>query len=245
MIKQLKKKAVTWLMAQQFKPSLLGVFVNPFFIARSGLFYSVKALGSYIKGKTLDIGCGQKPYQALCASNEYIGLELDTPENRQFKRADVFYDGKILPFEKESLDSVVAHQVFEHIFHPQLFLKEINRVLKNQGTVMLSVPFVWDEHEQPYDFARYSSFALEALLKEHGFEILAFKKSVPNLGIIFQLLNAYLYKKLFTRNGYWNQLVCLFVMSPITVLGLCFGKCFPDNADLYLDNIVVAKKIGA
>lgn len=238
-----KAKLVKLLLKQQFKPSVLGVFVNPYFIARSGLYHAVKTLGSYIQGKTLDIGCGQKPYQNLCSSTEYIGLELDTLENRAFKKADYFYDGKTLPFENASMDSVVSHQVFEHIFHPQEFLTEIHRVLKNNGTVMLSVPFVWDEHEQPYDFARYSSFALNALLKEHGFEIIAFKKSVANLALIFQLMNAYLYKKLFTRNGYWNQLVCLFIMSPITLLGLLFGKMLPDNQDLYLDNIVVAKKI--
>lgn len=233
------------LLKQQFKPSLLGIFVNPYFIARSGLYHAVQLLGSYIQGKTLDIGCGQKPYQSLCASSEYIGLELDTKENRAFKKADFFYDGKILPFDNASMDSVVSHQVFEHIFHPQAFLSEIHRVLKDNGILMLSVPFVWDEHEQPYDFARYSSFALNALLKEHGFEIIAFKKSVANLALIFQLINAYLYKKLFTKNGYWNQLVCLFIMSPITLLGLSFGKLFPNNPDLYLDNIVVAKKTHA
>ncbi len=242
-LKKCKSFAVKLLLSQQFKPSLLGVFVNPYFIARTGLYQAISALGSYVQGKTLDIGCGQKPYQTLCDATEYIGLELDTPENREFKRADVFYDGKTLPFENGVMDSVVAHQVFEHIFHPQAFLQEIHRVLKSNGTVMLSVPFVWDEHEQPFDFARYSSFALNALLKEHGFEIIAFKKSVANLALIFQLLNAYLYKKLFTKNGYWNQLVCLFVMSPITLLGLGFGKLFPDNQDLYLDNIVVAKKV--
>ncbi|MGD9591742.1 MAG: class I SAM-dependent methyltransferase, partial [Candidatus Berkiella sp.] len=159
-LKKLKSFAVKLLLSQQFKPSILGIFVNPYFIARKGLYQAINALGSYVTGKTLDIGCGQKPYQSLCSSSEYIGLEIDTPENRAFKRADLFYDGKVLPFENEAMDSVVAHQVFEHVFQPQDFLKEINRVLKCNGTLMLSVPFVWDEHEQPYDFARYSSFAL-------------------------------------------------------------------------------------
>ncbi len=241
--KKLKSKLLQLLLGAQFKPSLLGIFVNPFFIARTNLYKAVKTLGSYVQGKTLDIGCGQKPYQHLCSSSEYIGLELDTPENRAHKPADVFYDGKTLPFADNLMDSIVSHQVFEHIFHPNAFLSEIHRVLKGNGILMLSVPFVWDEHEQPYDFARYSSFALTALLKEHGFEIVAFKKATADLSLLFQLLNAYLYKKLFTKNGYWNQMICLTVMSPITLLGLVFAKILPDNEDLYLDNIVVAKKV--
>ena len=148
-LKKAKAALVKLLLSQQFKPSVLGIFVNPYFIARSGLYQAISALGTYIEGKTLDIGCGQKPYQNLCHSSEYIGLEIDTPENRRFKQADLFYDGKTLPVDNEAIDSVVAHQVFEHIFHPDLFLQEIHRVLKPNGTIMLSVPFVWDEHEQP------------------------------------------------------------------------------------------------
>ncbi|MBI2791932.1 MAG: class I SAM-dependent methyltransferase [Gammaproteobacteria bacterium] len=239
----LKRRIIALIQSQHFMPNWWGVFVNPYYIARKGLYEAIKPLGNYIQGKTLDIGCGQKPYQHLCASSEYIGLELDTPDNRTYKKADYYYDGKNLPFENATMDSVVTHQVFEHVFQPNQFLSEIQRVLKSKGTLMLSVPFVWDEHEQPHDFARYSSFALKALLQEHGFEIVTLHKSVANLGLIFQLLNAYLYKKLFTKNGYWNQLVCLFIMSPITILGVILGKFLPANQDLYLDNIVIATKI--
>ena len=34
------------------------------------------------------------------------------------------------------------------------------------GKCLFIVPFVWDEHEAPYDFARYSSFGLIHLLKK-------------------------------------------------------------------------------
>lgn len=243
MLRIIKQRLVRLIQSQDFMPSWWAVFVNPFYIARKGLANAISPLAKYVVGKTLDIGCGQKPYEQLCESSEYIGLELDTPENRLFKKADYFYNGKEIPFEKETMDSIVSHQVFEHIFHPDAFLKEIYRILKPNGIFMLSVPFVWDEHEQPHDFARYSSFALKSLLNEHGFEIIALKKSVANLGLIFQLINAYVYKKLYTQNGYWNHLVCLFIMAPITLLGVLAGKILPENEDLYLDNVVVSRKI--
>jgi SAM-dependent methyltransferase len=238
----MKTRLVQWILSQNYTPTFLGVWVNPFYIARNGLHHAIRSFGSYIVGKTLDIGCGQKPYQHLVSATEYIGLEIDTPENRQHKKADVFYPGGPLPFDNAVMDSVVSHQVFEHIFTPSQFLQEIHRVLKPQGCVMLSVPFVWDEHEQPFDFARYSSFALKALLEEQGFELIAAKKTVANMGLIFQLINAYLYKILFTKNGYWNQYVCFCLMAPITLMGIVAGKIFPQNPDLYLDNVVVARK---
>lgn len=242
MLYKIKNRLVRFIQAQDFVPSFWGVWVNPFFIARKGLYDAIKPLGHYVQGKTLDIGCGRKPYEHLFKSTEYIGLELDSPENRQYKQADQYYDGKALPFENSNVDSIVTHQVFEHVFTPDQFLSEIHRVLKPNGVLMLSVPFVWDEHEQPNDFARYSSFGLKSLLKKHGFDIIEQKKTVQNLGLLFQLFNAYCYKKWFGSNGYWNQLLCLVLMAPITLIGLLFGILLPNNADLYLDNVLIAQK---
>ena len=59
MIKAIKNLIIK----NQFEPSLIGLFVNPFFIARRGLLKSIKELGSDITGRTLDVGCGTKPYE--------------------------------------------------------------------------------------------------------------------------------------------------------------------------------------
>ena len=58
----------------------------------------------------------------------------------------------------------MCNQVLEHVFNPDDFVREIARVLKPGGALLLTVPFVWNEHEQPYDYARYSSFGLRAFL---------------------------------------------------------------------------------
>jgi hypothetical protein len=107
---------------------------------------------------------------------------------------------------------------------------------------LLSVPFVWDEHEQPYDFARYSSFGIEYLLKKHGFKVIKSVRTNADFGIIFQLINAYIYKVLLTKNVYINLLITILIMSPFTLLGIFFGVIFPKNKDLYLDQIIFARK---
>jgi len=238
----LKKKIWSIYFREMHAPSLLSIFINPFFFARRGLFKHVQDLAPQITGKTLDVGCGSKPYESLYDSSEYIGLEYDTPENRSIKKADFFYDGTNFPFEDNSFDSAVLNQVFEHVFNPNSFLDEVSRILKKDGKLFLTIPFAWDEHEQPVDYARYSSFGIKSILEKHGFEILEQRKSVQDIRVIFQLLILYIFKKLVTKNGLLNQLMILFLISPLNILGSLLNLILPSNVDLYLDNIVLAKK---
>lgn len=227
---------------QSFTPSFIGIFFNPFFISRKGLYTAIQRISSSINGKTLDVGCGTKPYESLFRTDEYIGLEIDTTINREKKKVDVFYDGKIFPFESQSFDSIITNQVFEHVFNPDSFIKEINRVLKNGGNLLLTVPFVWDEHEQPYDFARYSSFGLSHILNENGFEIIQSIKSVNNFAVIFQLINAYLYKIVHSVSII-RKIFTLTVFPFFSICGLLSSILLPSNNDLYLDNIILARKV--
>ena len=132
--------------------------------------------------------------------------------------------------------------MLEHVFNPDQFLGEIFRVLKPNGNFLLSVPFVWDEHEQPWDYARYSSFGLKSLLERNGFVLVEQRKTNANARLLFQLINAYLYKILLTPNEKVNLAVCAAVMAPFNVLGILLGKLLPANPDLYLDQVVLAMK---
>ncbi len=227
---------------QEFFPGWLGIIVNPFYFARKGLVKHISELAGHITGKTLDVGCGSKPYAHLYHSNEYVGLEIDSPQNRASKNADYYYDGNRFPFADGIFDSVVANEVFEHVFNPDQFLCEVFRVLAPGGMILLTMPFVWDEHEQPYDFARYSSFGIRALLEKYGFEIIEQRKSTDDIRVIFQLLITYIYKKTVTKNMRPNIITILLLMTPFNLLGELLYLITPRNPDLYLDNIVLARK---
>ncbi|MBD2077874.1 class I SAM-dependent methyltransferase [Phormidium sp. FACHB-592] len=220
------------------------MFINPFYFARKGLYQHIKALSPSIKGKTLDVGCGQKPYQGLYPNSDYIGLEIGSFETNCNRAADYFYDGVHFPFAEQEFDSVITNQVFEHVFNPDQFLSEIYRILKPEGFLLLTVPFVWDEHEQPVDYARYSSFGLKHILEANGFKVLEQRKSMADVRTLFQLANGYLYKKTVTKSNVLNSLITLVLMSPLNLLGELLAIILPKNEDLYLDNIVLARKTG-
>lgn len=80
--------------------------------------------------------------------------------------------------------------------------------------MLRTVPFLWDKHGQLFDYGRYSSFGLQYILQKYGFQIIEFKKSSNDIRLIFQLLNCYIYKKTFTKNGYLDLIVTFMLMSP-------------------------------
>jgi SAM-dependent methyltransferase len=227
---------------QNFNPNFLGVFVNPFFIARKNLYKNIEACSGEVSGRILDVGCGRKPYKALFKSEVYIGIDIENEgHDHTNEDIDVYYDGKVFPFEDECFDSVLTFQVFEHVFTPNKFMKEINRVLKPGGKLLLAVPFVWDEHEQPNDYARYSSFGLTSILKENGFTIVSLKKSSKGFSAIAQLTIGYLYKLCYSKYKILNGVVTV-LLSPLTIFLLLISMIIPSSEDFYLDNIVLASK---
>ena len=119
---------------------------------------------------------------------------------------------------------------------------ECEKYKENCGAFLMTIPFVWDEHEQPYDYARYSSFGLKHILAENGFEIIEHRKSNNGIEVVFQLINAYTYKTISTRSKYLNLLIILLLTTPVNILGFVLSKIMPRNDDLYLDNIVLTRK---
>ena len=228
---------------QQFNPHWLGAFVNPFFLARRQLWRAITEAGPSLSGPLLDVGCGTKPYRELFATDNYVGLDIDSEVARARGSADAYYSGDRFPFDDAQFQSVLCNQVLEHVFNPDEFIGEIRRVLSRGGKLLLTVPFVWDEHEQPYDYARYSSFGLHALLERQGFRVLRHRKLMADASLIFQLINAYLFKVGHTRFTSLNLIVTALVFGPISLLGLLMGTVMPKNPDLFLDQLVVAEKV--
>jgi SAM-dependent methyltransferase len=228
---------------QMFYPGLFGVFTNPFYFARKNLVSAISEFSSSINGYLLDVGCGTKPYRSLFKVKHYRGLDIDSPNSRARGVADDLYDGTQFPYTNRAFDSVLCNQVLEHVFNPDEFLTEINRVLKPGGILLLTVPFVWDEHEQPYDYARYTSFGLHALLEKNGFKIIAHKKLAADATVIFQLANAYLFKVSRRWHRLFRFLFTISIIATVNVVGIIAGKLLPDNLDLFLDHALLAEKL--
>ncbi len=225
-----------------FTPNILGVFINVFYLDRSEIYKSIKSLSKYGKGKLLDVGCSNKPYEHLFNVDSYIGLEIDTPYNRKNKKADFFYDGKQFPFENNSFDIVLSSQVLEHVDNPEEFILNINKVLITGGGLIISVPFIGDEHEIPYDYRRYTSFGLKYILEKNGFQIIEQYKTTIGFPAIIQLFMSYCYKYIRNKPKFLSWILQIIISTIFNPIGLILS-IFPGNQELFLGNTVYARKI--
>jgi len=195
-----------------------------------------------LKGRLLDFGCGRKPYENLFSVSEYVGLDMEqTGHNHRNSKVDVYYDGKHIPFPDESFDALFCGEVLEHVFDPELVLPEIRRVLKPDATALLTVPFCWNEHETPFDYARYSIFGIKYLLEKHGFEVLEVQRSGNFVQVNFQLWALYFYE-LFKGWGTAGKLLAMLFIIPINVGGSLLRMLLPKNDSLYFNSIITAKR---
>lgn len=229
--------------SQSFQPGFLGIFLNPFYFIRRSLFLNIKEVAPKLSGRLLDFGCGRKPYENLFSVTEYIGIDMEqTGHEHKNSKIDVFYDGKNIPFPAESFDSVFCSEVFEHVFNLEEIIVEIKRVMKSGGKMLITVPFVWNEHEVPYDFGRYTSFGLRHLLEKNGFEIMELRKSGNFARVNFQLWALYFYSIINTKNTAVDFLLRMLFIIPINVIGTILLPLFPKNKTLYFNNVVLAVK---
>ena len=172
-----------------FGSHLLSLFGHPYAINRTGLKQSIKELADLTKpGPTIDIGCGIMPYRSLFKQHDpYEGIEIETRHKDRNKLATHFYDGNTLPLADNSYSSVLCFQVLEHCLNPELMLQECHRVLKKGGTLLLTMPLIWPEHEQPWDFQRFTSYGIARHLEKSGFKIERLDKVNPGLACIIQI----------------------------------------------------------
>jgi SAM-dependent methyltransferase len=235
-------KIRTFLRRQSFQPGIFGVFFNPFFFIRRNLYLQIRKAAPGLKGRLLDFGCGRKPYENLFAVSEYVGLDLEqTGHDHRNSKVDVFYDGKYIPFPDESFDALFCAEVLEHVFDPEPVLAEIHRVLKPGATALLTVPFCWNEHEVPFDYARYSTFGIKHLLEKNGFEVLEVQRSGNFVQVNFQLWALYFYE-LFKGLGTAGKLLSMVLIIPINVAGSLLRVLLPKNESLYFNSIITAKR---
>lgn len=118
----------------------------------------------HLRGVVLDVGAADRWIQpALHASVHYIALDHPgTATQRYGTRPDVFADAARLPLASASVDAVVCLETLEHVADFEQALAEIARVLKPEGRVFLSMPFLYPIHDAPFDHTR---------LTEHGWEL--------------------------------------------------------------------------
>ena len=129
----------------------------------SEVLKDIKKYSPKITGKVLDIGAGKSPYEMFFKNaSQYIRLD-----NRDYKGIDIVADiTKKIPIKNEDFDSIICIQVLEHVRDPKHVINEIHRILKKDGRCLLTTHMAAPLHGEPYDYYRFTKYALEDLFKD-------------------------------------------------------------------------------
>ena len=119
----------------------------------------------------LDIGCSNMwPKQYLHSSCSYVGLDYyETAENWYGTKPDVYGDALYLPLKQSCFDVVLLLDVLEHIKDTEQLIKQIRAVIKPNGILIISVPFLYPLHDEPRDYIRLTSYGFDELASRNGF----------------------------------------------------------------------------
>jgi SAM-dependent methyltransferase len=172
-------------------PRLKGITVkkkNPDYIHLYFLMKDIKyALDKYASKKLLDLGCGNKPYKEWYGPLTEYSIGCDAIQSSE-NLVDTICLAHELLYESESFDTVFSTQVLEHVFEQQQMINEAARVLKKGGYLILSVPFTWELHEEPYDFFRLTKHGLKEMFEKSGLETEYIKANGGKWAAMFQMM---------------------------------------------------------
>jgi SAM-dependent methyltransferase len=120
--------------------------------------------------RLIDYGCGDSPYLPLFADKvaKYVTCDIDRNPQAEVK---ITRDNRV-PLPDASFNVVLSIQVLEHVDDVNMYLAEANRLLENDGLLLLSTHGQWVWHPFPKDLWRWTREGLTSVIEDSGFEII-------------------------------------------------------------------------
>ncbi|MEK7497416.1 MAG: methyltransferase domain-containing protein [Patescibacteria group bacterium] len=204
----------------------------------------------------IDVGAGECRYRKYCEHLEYKSQDFGQYEGTGDKiglqtgkwdvsRIDIISDILKIPVKSSSFDNILCTEVLEHVPYPDLAIKEMSRILKKGGKLILTAPFASQTHFSPYFFATgFSINWYSKILKQNKLKIL----KIEGNGSFFDYLNQELCRLPIMLKNYSNLgLLSYFLYAIITpiILIIWFASKFTEGSEkqLCFGYHVLARKI--
>ncbi|MDR6843315.1 class I SAM-dependent methyltransferase [Pseudoxanthomonas sacheonensis] len=144
------------------------------------------ALDKHTGGRLLDLGCGKVPFYEAYRAHVTDNVCVDWPGSPHSSlHIDTFCDlSQPLPFDDAQFDTILSSDVIEHLPDPVLAFREMGRLLKPNGKLILNTPFLYMLHEVPNDYYRHTRYSLQRLAALANMEVLELEE-IGGFGEVF------------------------------------------------------------
>jgi SAM-dependent methyltransferase len=119
----------------------------------------------------LDAGSGSEEEQYFREMLRTSGARAHACDIAPRKGLDLQADLERMPIGDSSYDLIICTQVLEHVRHPGVVCKELFRMLKDGGHLLITVPQGQEMHDLPNHYFNYTYYGIRLVLEEAGFKI--------------------------------------------------------------------------
>lgn len=186
----------------------------------------------------LQIGSDGDVYEKLMVQAEKRGFKVTTCDIVEEKNPDILGDLCTLDLGDEVYDIVVCSEVIEHLHSPHLAVDNIYKALKKGGKLIVTIPFMFPIHADPFDFVRYTKAGLKNLLKMFD------SVDVKERNSYFEAIDVLWVRTLYLKSDHsfiLTRIIVPFVYylkRPLTIL---LTKLFPSDAMTTGYNVLAVK----
>lgn len=192
-----------------------------------------------------DVGCGEQPLRDLVRElgGNYTGIDI---HQNAAGTVDVLADITSIPLPEKSFDLLVCSEVLEHVPDTRAAFRELARLCKTGGVIILTTPFAFPLHEEPQDFVRLTPHQIRACAAMNRLDVAQLTTSGDELQVI-----ATVWCNIWSRSGRlprsriraaWNVLMRLPVNALVSGLSPVMNSLLPQK--YFLNTLCVLVKQG-
>lgn len=153
------------------KRTIARIVVHTIFPARKRLNrYLKKISDKFIDAEILEFGSGDKNL-SVSANKIFFHAKsfTQTDINPDFGH-EVLDVRDVSNLENNKYDLVLCCNVIEHVYENNEIALNLKKLVKKNGYLLVSVPFIYPLHDEPGDFWRYTEHNLKKMFKDFHIE---------------------------------------------------------------------------
>jgi len=221
-----------------------------YFVVKHLHNFIISSVHRYVRANStvVDIGCGEQPMRTLIEEKggQYIGIDI--AQNSQ-NNVDILCSAVSIQLPNSSVDCILCTEVVEHVPEIDKVFSEFARILKPNGYIILTCPFLYFLHEEPYDFQRPTPYLIDFLANKNSLKVLELEKTGNGIECIATILDILFEEYRINSNKIfqflWNPLrisLRISINSLAIIFSSMFGRVNRFKQRIYLSNLAILQK---